>query len=378
MSEADYRTPGQLIKDLLEKHGWTQQILAAVLDVDKTIVSKIIQGKRSVDAPMAIALAEVFDEAPETFLDLQQSFDLAQAKIITRPDPKRAARARLFSALPVSKMMQRGWIKESRLNDVDAIETSLVEFFEAKSLDEVEVLPHAAKKTNVADSVTPLQLIWLYRVRQIAREMLAPRFTKNKAEAALKKLKELLHSPEEARHVPRILAEAGIRYVLVEGFKSGKIDGVCFWLDDHSPVIGMSLRYDRIDNFWFVLRHELEHVLRGDGKTVISVDANLEGANGGVGEDLPECERLANMAGAEFCVAQKTLGQFIRRKAPMFAERDVIGLSKMQHVHPGLVAGQLQRHSGRYELFRKFLVPIRKHVAPSAMVDGWGDIPPLG
>jgi len=34
------------------------------------------------------------------------------------------------------------------------------------------------------------------------------------------------------------------------------------WLDDKSPVIALSMRFDRIDNFWFVLRHELEHVLR--------------------------------------------------------------------------------------------------------------------
>jgi HTH-type transcriptional regulator/antitoxin HigA len=38
---------------------------------------------------------------------------------------------------------------------------------------------------------------------------------------------------------------------------------MCLWLNDGtSPVIGMSLRFDRIDNFWFVLRHELEHVIQ--------------------------------------------------------------------------------------------------------------------
>ncbi len=26
------------------------------------------------------------------------------------------------------------------------------------------------------------------------------------------------------------------------------------------PVIGMTLRYDRLDNFWFVLLHELGHI----------------------------------------------------------------------------------------------------------------------
>ncbi|KAI1694314.1 hypothetical protein Ddc_22202 [Ditylenchus destructor] len=56
-------------------------------------------------------------------------------------------------------------------------------------------------------------------------------------------------------------------WFFVEALSGSKIDGACFWLDAHKPVIGMTLRFDRIDNFWFVLRHEIEHVLREDGRT---------------------------------------------------------------------------------------------------------------
>lgn len=66
--------------------------------------------------------------------------------------------------------------------------------------------------------------------------------------------------------MPRILAEAGVRLVFVEAMAGSKLDGACFWLTDDQPVIGMSLRFDRMDNFWFVLRHEIEHVLQEDGK----------------------------------------------------------------------------------------------------------------
>ena len=71
------------------------------------------------------------------------------------------------------------------------------------------------------------------------------------------------------------MMECGVRYIIVEGLPGGKIDGVCFWLDPRSPVIGMSLRFDRIDNFWLVLRHEIEHVLCGHGKSepIIDVEA---------------------------------------------------------------------------------------------------------
>jgi HTH-type transcriptional regulator/antitoxin HigA len=50
--------------------------------------------------------------------------------------------------------------------------------------------------------------------------------------------------------------------MLYEGASGGKIDASCFWLNDKTPVIGMSRRFDRIDNFLFVLRHELDHVRR--------------------------------------------------------------------------------------------------------------------
>jgi len=98
---------------------------------------------------------------------------------------------------------------------------------------------------------------------------------------ALGKLKTLLISPEGARKVPRIMMEAGVRFVIVEALPSSKIDGVCFWLNDRHPVIGMSLRFDRIDNFWFVLRHEIEHVLREDGRSRTMLDAELEGDRAG-------------------------------------------------------------------------------------------------
>jgi HTH-type transcriptional regulator / antitoxin HigA len=46
-------------------------------------------------------------------------------------------------------------------------------------------------------------------------------------------------------------------------------------------------------------------------------------------------------------------------------------------VHPGLVAGQLRHKLGIYNRFSNHLVKIRSAVAPSATVDGWGDVVPV-
>jgi HTH-type transcriptional regulator/antitoxin HigA len=373
-----YKTPGQLIEALLSERGWTQRVLSTVLDMSESTLNKLISGKQAITAEIAITFEEVFSVPAEQFLVLQKDYDLARARLVSRPNPGRATRAQLFGGLPVSEMIKRGWLNVEDVRDMPKVEAALTSFFGVASVNEIEVLPHAAKKTAVSEETTPVQLAWLYRVRQIASEMIVRPYSPFGVRRAIEQLKLLVLSAEEARKVPRILAEAGIRFVIVESLPGAKIDGVCFWLDDAAPVIGMSFRHDRIDNFWFVLRHELEHVAQGHGKHQIAIDAALEGEKAGTGADVPEDERVANSAAAEFCIPKKMMDAFIARKAPVFSERDILSLAAALRVHPGLVAGQLQHRTGRYDRFRDHLVKIRSVVAPGAAVDGWGDVAPVG
>jgi HTH-type transcriptional regulator/antitoxin HigA len=374
--ETDYRTPGQLLQHLLESRQWTQQTLAIVLDIDKSVINKIIAGKKAVDAKTALGLGEIFQIEPERFMELQKTYDLAQARLIARADPARAKRAHLFGDLPVAEMIKRGWLEAQAIRDVRRVESALAQFFGVDSPEEIEILPHAAKKTNVAGPVTPAQLAWLYRVRKIASEMLVSRYSIEGLRWAVDEMKPLLFAAEATRKVPKILSDCGVRYVIVESLPGAKIDGVCFWLNDFAPVIGMTLRFDRLDNFWFVLRHEVEHVLRRHGKGAAMLDAELEGDRAGDGPTVAEEERIANEAAADFCVPQNSLDRFIARKAPFFPERDILGFARTLHLHPGIVAGQLQRRTGRYDRFRQLLAKVRSHIAPTAVVDGWGDVVP--
>lgn len=373
----DFRTPGQLLGALLKEHDWSKRVLAVVLGMEETGVNKLVNDKKQVTAEISISLEEVFGVPAEKFLSLQRDYDLARARLVARSDPQRATRARLFGGLPVAEMIKRGWLHATDVRD-PRVEKELAQFFGVERADEIEILPHAAKKTAVAAETTPVQLAWLYRVRQIACEMIVAPYTNSALRFALKKLQNLTRSAEDVRKVPRLLAECGIRFVIVESLPSAKIDGVCFWLNETAPVVGMTLRFDRIDNFWFVLRHELEHVLREHGKTEIAIDTELEGERASDSAKIAEEERVANAAAADFCVPANYLEAFIARKAPIFAERDVLGFAATIKVHPGLVAGQLQHRTRRYEILRHHLVKIRSLISPSAVVDGWGDIAPVG
>lgn len=344
----------------------------------ETSVSKMITNKMPISAELALSLESAFSIPAETFLGLQKDFELANARRVAKPNPVAQLRAQLVGALPIPEMIRRGWLDVPDLRDTARLEAEIIKFFGAPSLADIEVLPHAAKKANVSEDATPPQIAWLHRVKQIAIEMLVAQFTEFGVRRAVGLLRELTLSPESARKVPRILSEAGIRFVIVESLPGAKIDGVCLWLDDGKPVIAMSMRHDRIDNFWFVLRHELEHVIQGHGKQTVVIDAELEGERAGTGPDVALEERIANLAAAEFCVPKKTLDAFIARKAPYFAERDILGVAATLNVHPGLVAGQLQHQTGRYDRFRSHLVKVRSIVASNAVVDGWGDVVPIG
>ena len=377
MDDSTHQTPGQLISDLLAAQGWSQRLLAIVLGVDEANVNRLVSDKRPVDAKMALVLEELFGVPAERFLELQRKNDLDKARGSAKPDPSRATRARLIGGLPVSEMIRRGWIHAAGIRDVATIERELARFFGVGAAEEIEILPHAARKTAVNSDPTPGQLAWLYRVRHIASEMLVPRYSRQGARTLPRKLQSLLAAATETRKVPRLLAECGIRFVIVESLRGAKIDGVCFWLDEDSPVIGMTLRFDRIDNFWFVLRHELEHVLQDHGKSMAMLDTELEGERAGTGPNLDDEERIANEAAANFCVPQRMMEAFIARKAPLFAERDMLGFSRTIKIHPGIVAGQLANATGRFDRFRKHLVKIRHIVTRTAMVDGWGDVYPV-
>jgi HTH-type transcriptional regulator/antitoxin HigA len=377
---AEHTTPGQLISDLLDQRGWTKRTLAVVLEKDESTVSKIITGKNAVTTETALALEDVFGVGAERFLELQRSYDLAVARITTKPDRARATRAALFGDLPVAEMLKRGWIVADDPHDMKTVEPELMKFFGVTSSDQIEILPHAAKRTDVTGGATPAQMAWLYRVKAIAEEQLVPKYTQAALERALPKLHALMTAPEEARHVPRILAECGIRLVIVQALASSKIDGVCFWLDESSPVIGLALRFDRIDNFWFVLRHELEHVRlkHGLAERSMILDTELEGGKAGQGSDISEEERAANAAAQEFCVPVSKMDGFIARKAPFFSERDFLAFAKILGVHPGIVAGQLHHKTGRYDRFRQYLSTIREKIGTGVAIDGWGDVYPLG
>lgn len=355
--------PGEFIQEELDARGWLQTDFVEILGVNKKTVSEIISGKRSITPDMALLIGEALGTGPTVWLNLDSEYRLHKASREKHRNKSVPRKAELYAKYPVRVMAKRNWLKQTK--DIDLLDQELSNFFSGPKFS------YAARKQE-DESKLPLQLAWLYRTRNIAEQMHVGSFTELKLARAMKELKDYRISRDCIDAIPELLREAGIRFVVNEFLPSSKIDGVCFWLDNKSPVVALSLRRDRIDNFWFTLMHELHHVKYGHAKEVALLDVGLDERDD---ETISEEERLADQGAVEFLVPETELDKFISRVRPAFTPLQIRGFSKRIGVHPGIVVGQLQhRKLVEFSHHRKMLEPIRELVASSTMCDGWGAV----
>lgn len=374
---AEVFPPGDIIKEELEARGWTQTDFAEIIGKSARLVNEVIMGKRAVTPDTARVLADAFGTSAQFWMNLESAYQLSKLKTDASPV---ARRARLYSLFPVKEMIRRGWIATSE--SLDVMEAQFCNFFGLKNLETPpQFHSYAARRTTYTETEqSPMLTAWLYRARQIAQGVSIGKFSAKSFDSAIVQLKALMVNPEDVRQVPRVLAEAGIRLVLVEPFAGMKVDGVCFWLDANSPVIAMTLRFDRIDNFWFVLMHELRHVANKDGQSGnVIIDENL-GAESGEAGVKPEFERVADAEAAEAIIPAAVFDDFTLRVAPLYSEVRIAGFAARIGVHPGIVVGRLHKCQPQqvpYAHYRKLLVKIKEHIIGNALTDGWGHHAPM-
>lgn len=374
---AEVFPPGEFLKDELEARNWTQTEFARIIRRPTRLVNEIIAGKRAITPETAMDFAAAFGTSSDFWFNLETAYQLFKAS--TKADragrnEEIAREAQLRERFPVQELIKRHWIEDSESYAV--LEHRVLSFYGMESLADPLVLNHAAKRNYVED-ISPKQLAWIFRVKQMAEALDAPKYSEARLKDSLNALELLVTEPEEIRHVPKVLRDCGVKLVVVEPMPGSKICGVCFWLDSgRTPVIGLTLLHDRIDNFWFVLRHEIEHVLRGDGKTGPIVDeSNQDGILTSGGDQ--DAEAAANEVAANFCVPSGELENFINRVDPLYSEKKILGFANRISRHPGLVVGQIQNRMKRYNFLRKYLVKVRHIVTASALTDGYGYSGPI-
>ena len=369
---AEVFSPGELIKDEIEARGWSQIELAEVLGRPGRLVSELIAGKRAITPETAKGLGQAFGTGAQFWLNMESSYQLS--KVTGDNSNAVARRAKLYEMAPVKEMTRRSWIQPT--DNIDVLEKTVCSFYGKSSLDApMPQLAHAARKASSYEELTAPEAAWLCRVRQLAEAMEVKTFSEMAFASALGQLKTLLRDADTVRQVPAVLARAGVRFLIVETLPSTRIDGVCLWLDSDSPVIALSLRYDRIDAFWHTLLHECAHVKHKDGQTSDIVDFDLVGDEADSSVAKPEAELKADEFASGFSIPRSELDGFIARVRPLFSKTRIQAFAAKLNVHPGLVVGQLQhRKMIPFSHSREMLARIRPILTEVALTDGFGSI----
>ncbi len=363
---ADVFPPGEFLKKELASRGWSQVELSEILGRPPRVVSEIMTAKRAITPETAKGLAAAFGTSAELWMNLESRYQLFRTafeeKTVTR-------RATLYAKFPVKEMMRRGWVSTTK--DFDKLERSFCAFFSISKIDESPAFAHSAKKHSYTDPPAISQLAWLTRAEQIAKGLKVKTFSNLALRNAIEQLQSCLRTVDDVSRVPPILAAAGVRFVIVKFLPGAKLDGACFWMEKGcSPVVAMSLRLDRLDNFWHTLFHELDHVLNGEGKQMPIVDV-VE--MGDVSEtNIQREESRANESAASYCIDREEFEKWIVNTAPVFSRREIVIFAEQMHVHPAIVLGQLQ-HRGlvKYSFHRDLLEPVRPALIETIATDGF-------
>ena len=258
-----------------------------------------------------------------------------------------------WGRFPLREMVSRGWI-EASLSDVQDRAEELVRSFFARVGDpsELVALYRRTDHTRSARSMDEYALIaWTARVVALAQEEppsaeYTPGVVNLEFMRALARLSTAEQGPLLARD---FLSENGISLVVEPHLPRTHLDGaaVTAWID--RPVIGLSLRYDRIDNFWFCLMHELAHLslhLGGEEQARFYDDLDA-GSQGDPREE--EADRLAEEALIPEEEWKKSPAS--RLRSPEAAQH----LARKLRIHSAIVAGRIRRTYNSYRLLNNLV-----------------------
>ncbi|HEV8070313.1 MAG TPA: HigA family addiction module antitoxin [Planctomycetaceae bacterium] len=362
--------PAGFIQKAMDAHGWTQDDLAQVMGRNRQTVMRLLNAQTSITPETAHELAQAFETSPEVWMNLQMSYELALA---AKEDRDIERRAKIYQKVPVRDVIKRHWIPDERATS--ELEANVCKLLGVSSLDESPRFAMAARKSTSYDYDTPAQVAWFARASQLAYAAPATTYDPGVFGTAMAELRKLAAEPEDLRKVPKLLADFGIRLLLIERLPKSKVDGVAFWInEDESPVIALSLRYDRIDNVWHTLIHEMIHIKYHD-QTKVDVDLSVSGS----GTDATDIENRANTEASEFLVPYEKLQSFVARHGRISSQVEIVRAAKVQRVHPGIFVGQMHgRGFIDFRYYRKLLVPIRSEIVGQALTDGWGNVPVIG
>lgn len=301
-------------------------------------VSEVLSRKRPLSLPMIRRLNKGLGIPADILIE-----DVETDSSVVSQDPEID-----FSRFPLKEMLERGCFGDfegnvQRLKDYaeDLVRKFMHDLLPKRMEPAFLRAPMHQRGDRQADDIA--LLAWRMCVLRKAREVNLTREYKPGSVTPewLRELAKLSAFDEGPKLAKEYLSRIGITLVIESHFKRTFLDGAAM-LDNARPIVALTLRHDRIDNFWFALLHELAHVAKhlNDENPVFIDDL-----------DRPNPERIENEADemAQEALIPKDRWDTAKAQVTLSSE-DAIAFADEIGVHPAIVAGRLRHETKNFRL----------------------------
>lgn len=351
--------PGEIIEMELEERGWSQRDLAEIMGRPPQAISEIVRGAKQITPETALELAQAFGTSAEIWTNLEANYRLQLARQRHGDGISGiATRSKLYGLLPISDMVRRSWLRAT--TTAEELEREVWAFFGDNPESAISAV--SLRHSEARGPEYGAQVAWVARVRQLAQAQQVPPFVREQLVQTIPAIRRLAATPEQVAEVPPLLQSLGVRFVVVPQLPKAYIDGVLCDAGS-APIIGLTLRYDRIDSFWFTLMHELAHLVLGHQAMHLDDLDDKE-------QRRDEQEIAANDQARAWLLDRGDLATWIVRTKPYFGRQAIERFAATQRVHPGVVLGQLMfDETVGYQHLRALLVKVSQYLRE------WSDAP---
>jgi len=335
----DLPDPLAAIEFRMEQEGLTRKDMAKYLG-SASKVSEVLGGKRSLSLTMIRKLANELGIPADVLL---------QEKGAELPDDGFMKEARHF---PVAEMVKRGWFAGFSGSSREArgqLEDLMRAFVAPLGGQTVQLALNRQTIRGTKSSATHAMTAWRIRVAILGLQQKTPEYIPETVDfdflSGLAKLSALNHAPLLAREY---LARAGIPLVIEKHLPKTYLDGAAILLPDGRPMVALTLRYDRLDNFWFTLFHELAHIALHlvPGEAEAFFDDTSSASTKKVEREADELASEALIPESEWRTAKLTIRS---------DSAQVTAFARSQQLHPSIPAGRIRFKAKNYQRYSQLL-----------------------
>ncbi len=255
-----------------------------------------------------------------------------------------------ISKLPVKEMKKRGWLSQMRLPE--HLTGPLSDMDLAAAFVSQAVGSHALHRQHVrsGSKQDPYSLLaWRARLLQRAKSLETSNPIRPlETQSLVRSLVGLSTKKNGPVETVELLRQHGIILIIERHLPSTHLDGAAMMVNGDTPIIGLTLRHDRLDNFWFTLLHELGHVFLHRDQGLREGFFDEEGAPS-VDKLEKEADSFAESAFITNEVWAKSFVRFTRDK------NQVIEFAKNRGISGAVVAGRIRRERKDYTIFSELV-----------------------